>query len=77
MQPQWIAVAIAIASFAGGVLHHYMYVRVEIEKLKLENTHMKMMMQEVKEHLPAIHEKVNSISEGITELRTKLNMLHR
>lgn len=73
MNPSWIGAAIGLVSLLAGAITHFMYVRVEIEKLKLMvNLHNKAI-NKIDDHLPEIHEKVNSMNSLLVELRVKMD----
>jgi len=75
MNPVWIAVFLSLLSFAGGLIHHFVYAKIEIEKLKLRVTYQESFVSDLREHIAAIHTEISTMRQDITEVKTSIQFL--
>lgn len=71
----FVAIAISLLSFVGGLISHFFIVVKEITILKTELKHAKDDIISLKEHLPKIEEKLSNSNTLLTSLNSKFEIL--
>jgi ribosomal protein S2 len=73
----YVSTFLALLSFFGGLITHYTYVKVEIEKLKMRADLDTKERDEMKNRLDNITTVLTKISGGIESLKTHIEHLSK
>lgn len=73
----YVSTALAVISFFGGLVTHFTYVKVEIEKLKLRADMNDQSRKEMKDSLDEMMKELRHISGGISEVKTHIEHLRK
>ncbi len=72
---QWIAIVISGASMLGGIIHHYLFVKIELERVKTKLAYQESFVNDLRKEISDIHKEISTVREVMSEVKTSIEFL--